>query len=373
MNRLGIALLLPLALAGCSTSDDSLADTAQMSIAYQVSTEQAQTRGETITNDNFGEKGQKFKLWGWMTDINGEAPMNSEFNERALQDVVVTYRSERNEWTADNTYFWPKPRYRADFYAYYPADAPFDDTSKTITYTDFDFDGNTDLMFATYSDQRPDKDVLETQRMAYLSFYHATAQLQFYGKLSKQFADLDYKVEVESITLHNVNKRNTLKLNASDNGIGEKPGKKTALTAGAASNPGDYQLVMNTTDGNRPTVNSEDDATQLTSATDVLMILPQKLTAWDPATETIATTSGSYIELKLRAIAPDNTYPLEEKGGFITVYAPFTSTGTPSFQSGNIYKYTITLGATVALTAEITPWTPEVITPTKPLYPDANP
>ena len=364
--------MLPLALAGCSTSDDSLADTAQMSIAYQVSTEQAQTRGETITNDNFGEKGQKFKLWGWMTDINGEAPMNSEFNERALQDVVVTYRSERNEWTADNTYFWPKPRYRADFYAYYPADAPFEATSKTITYTEFD--GNTDLMFATYSDQRPDKDVLETQRMAYLSFYHATAQLQFYGKLSEQFANLGYKVEVESITLHNVNKCNTLTLDASDNGIGEKPGKKTALTFETASNPGDYPLVMNTTDGNLPTVSSEDDATQLTSATDVLMILPQTLTAWNPVTETITTTSGSYIELKLRAIAPDNTYPLEKNEGFITVYAPFTSPDDGStFNFGNIYKYTITLGATVALTAEITPWTPEVITPAKPLYPDANP
>lgn len=368
MNRLGTALLLlSLALigAGCSTDNDSLGDSTQMSIAYQVSTEQVQTRGMVITNENFGPSGQQFKLWGWMTDSNGEVPMNSDFNEQPLQDVVVKYRSHRNEWTADLTYFWPRPRYRADFYAFYPVDAPFDAATKSITYTDFD--GNTDVMYATYSDQRPEKDNLEKQRMAYLSFYHATAQVKFDGLLSQQFADIGYRVEVKNITLHNVYKTTSFTFDASVNEIGEKPGKKLALTLGTASSPGDYSLSMI---GNNPTVSSKDESVQLTSDTDVLMILPQTLTAWNPTTETTAATSGSYIALEMRAIAADNSYPLKENGDFITVYAPFTSPTAAGFEPGNIYKYTITLGSTVAMTSEITPWTPEVITPSSPLYPD---
>ena len=205
MNRLGTALLLlSLALigAGCSTDNDSLGDSTQMSIAYQVSTEQVQTRGMVITNDNFGPSGR-----------------HSDFNEQPLQDVVVKYRSHRDEWTADLTYFWPRPRYRADFYAFYPVDVPFNAATKSITYTDFD--GNTDVMYATYSDQRPEKDNLEKQRMAYLSFYHAMAQVKFDGLLSQQFADIGYRVEVKNITLHNVYKTTSFTFDASVNEIGE--------------------------------------------------------------------------------------------------------------------------------------------------------
>ena len=373
-------MLLPIAFMGCKSDDDeSWSDANPMTIALQVTTDQAQTRGEVITPETFPQAGRKFRIWGWMSEGGNSYPMNSEWNEHgALQAVDVFYRSDRPtpEWTADDTYFWPIPRFRADFYGIYPADqtsAPFDAETKTITYTDFD--GNTDLMYATYSDQRPKKDVLEKQRMAYMYFYHAMSQIRFVGKLSAEFADdFQYKVQVKSIKLCNVCKAATLTFNASVNEIGENPGKATAMTMSAISSPGKYDIPMNAEGDNYPIVDSKTESIALSSPSDVRMVIPQTLTAWDPTVENTGTahpsTSNGYLAIELRIISGDAdtpVYPLGSTDKYITVYAPFNSGTHEGWKPGVAYTYELTLGAgysaggnpviqPITIEAAITPW-----------------
>ena len=326
------------------------------------------------------------------------APLISDFNSNPLTAELVTYNTVYG-WRTEQTFYWPRPKYRADFFAIYPAEITetetpftidFSETTKTITYeSSAPYNGNTDLMYATYSDQRAERDNSEKQRTVYLRFHHAMAQILFFGQLSAEFQTLGWDIEVKKIEIHNMNGAGVFTLKSayadleSEYGIENNKGIGTSTAISfvpATSTLTTYAPAMNTTGEAGSPVNpvlSGSQLSQLTSPTDVLMILPQTLTAWTPTASASATpsTSDGYIAVELRAIAHDGestTYPLKADGSFITIYAPFTSPTASGFEGGKIYKYTLTLGSSVSMTAAITPWTTETITPAKPLYPNTN-
>ena len=405
MRRLLYVLyaLAVLQLWSCS-SDDAVDNSGQseagVQMMFDVSAEETTTRGEAISNATFAQIGRQFKLWGWMTEKISEtadrtAPLISDFNSTPITAIPVTYQQKKG-WITEQTFYWPRPKYRADFFAIYPADTEtaFSETTKTITYaSDAPFNGNTDLMYATYSDQRAVRDNSEKQRTVYLRFHHAMAQIQFLGILSTEFQTLGWDIEVKKIEIHNMNGAGVFTLKSafadlgSEYGIQNNKGIGTAsamsFVPASTSTLTTYAPAMNTGEVTSPVnpVLTGNQQIQLTSPTNVLMVLPQTLTAWAPSSSASATpsTNDGYIAVELRAIAHDGetvTYPLkaptgeETEGGYITVYAPFSSPATSGFQGGNIYKYTLTLGSTVSMTAAITPWDTETITPEKPLYPN---
>lgn len=384
----------------CSCSSDDTVDNggqpeAEVQMTFDVSAEEAMTRGEAISSTSFAQSGRQFKLWGWMTEKTNEmtdrtTPLVSDFNSNPLTAIPVTYNAASSNWTVEQTFYWPRPKYRADFFAIYPADieTSFSADTKTITYTSgAPFDGNTDLMYATYSDQRAERDNSEKQRTVFLRFHHAMAQIQFFGQLSAEFQTLGWNIEVKKIEIHNMNGAGVFTLKSayadlgSEYGIENNKGIGTSAAISfvpATSTLTTYAPAMNTTGEAASPVNpvlSGSQQKQLTSPTDVLMVLPQTLTAWTPTAPASATpsTTDGYIAVELRAVAHDGettTYPLKTDGSYITVYAPFTSPTTSGFEGGKIYKYTLTLGSTVSMTAAITPWDTETITPEKPLYPN---
>lgn len=413
MRRLLYVLyaLAVLQLWSCS-SDDAVDNggqsEAEVQMMFDVSAEEATTRGEAFTSTSFFKSGRTFSLWGWMTEkinetTNRTVPLTSDFNSNPLTAIDVTYTAAVGKipasWNTAQTFYWPRPKYRADFFAIYPAeiteaDTPFtiafSETTKTITYaSSAPYNGNTDLMYATYSDQRAARHNSEKERTVYLRFYHAMAQILFFGQLSTEFQTLGWNIEVKKIEIHNMNGAGVFTLKSAYEDLGtaygiennEGRGKATAISfaPAATSTLTTYEPAMNTTGEASNPVNpvlSGSQLSQLTSPTDVLMVLPQTLTAWTPTASASATpsTTDGYIAVELRAIAHDGettTYPLKTDGSYITVYAPFTSPTTSGFEGGKIYKYTLTLGSSVSMTAAITPWTtPETITPEKPLYPN---
>ena len=412
--------LAVLQLWSCS-SDDAVDNggqsEAEVQMMFDVSAEEATTRGEAFTSTSFFKSGRTFRLWGWMTEkinetTNRTVPLISDFNSNPLSEIDVTYNAAVGRipasWITVQTFYWPRPKYRADFFAIYPAetteaDTPFtiafSETTKTITYaSSAPYNGNTDLMYATYSDQRPSRDNSEKERTVYLRFYHAMAQILFFGQLSTEFQTLGWDIEVKKIEIHNMNGAGVFTLKSAYEDLGsaygieegkERRGTATAMSfvPASPSKLTTYTPAMNTTGEAAHPVNpvlSGSQQKQLTSPTDVLMVLPQTLTAWIPTASASATpsTNDGYIAVELRAIAHDGettTYPLKTDGSYITVYAPFcspidkTDPDNPmnkGFEGGKIYKYTLTLGSTVSMTAAITPWTTETITPEKPLYPN---
>lgn len=412
MRRLLYVLyaLAVLQLWSCS-SDDAVNNggqsEAEVQMMFDVSAEEATTRGEAITSTSFFKNGRQFKLWGWMTEKINETtdrtvPLISDFNSNPLTAIDVTYTAAVGKipasWNTAQTFYWPRPKYRADFFAIYPAetteaDTPFtiafSETTKTITYaSSAPYNGNTDLMYATYSDQRAARHNSEKERTVYLRFYHAMAQILFFGQLSTEFQTLGWDIEVKKIEIHNMNGAGVFTLKSAYENLGtaygiennEGRGKATAISFAPASTSTltTYAPAMNTTGEASSPVNpvlTGSQLSQLTSPTDVLMVLPQTLTAWTPTASASATpsTTDGYIAVELRAIVHDGetpTYPLKTDGGYITVYAPFTSPTSSGFEGGKIYKYTLTLGSTVSMTAAITPWDTQTITPEKPLYPN---
>lgn len=353
-----------------------------MLITYQASTDRMDTRGEAITStESFATNGRTFKIWCWMTDDlgTGTHPMTSDFNSHPLTAVDVTYTTA-NGWTTSEKFYWPRPRYRADFYAIYPASTvtSFTTDSKTITYTSTNgFDGNTDLMYATYSGQRPDKMVGQKRKEVSLTFHHAMTQILFYGKLSHALDSLRWTVEVRNIKIYNAKSEGTFTFELYDADKVTKPEAMT-FSLGSATTP--YSPTMNiTTPATAITIDKtsmgENSEVLLTSP---LMLLPQALAEWDSEHENTGTirpeTLGGYLAITLRAI--DNrgatpAYPLQADGGFVTVFAPFGSpatTVTPDpWLAGTLYKYILTFGVgksaggndvyqPISIEAAIAPW-----------------
>lgn len=332
-------------------------------VVYDVTTSDVSTRsgGEAVSSATFADGTHSFRIWTWMTDGSGTVPMTSDHNTTPLFNIPVSYSAESDSWEPSlstyGTFYWPRPQYRLDCCAVYPETAAFtmadDASSKTITYNPFD--GNTDLMYASYSGQRSSRDNSETSRAVPLRFYHAMSQILFYGKLSDEFVARGWSVEITNITIHNVNRAGTFTF---ANEI-SKYGTVEALVFTPTENRGDYTLDLNT-NGSSVALNSGTD-TRLTSATKVLMVLPQSLTAWDRSAETAATTSKGYVSVTLNVKSGSSTI---QNG--VTLYTPFASVGS-GWEAGNAYKYTLTIGSVIDVAASIVPWSVETITP-DPIY-----
>jgi hypothetical protein len=387
--------LAVLQLWSCS-SDEVVSTSGQpeseVQMTFDVLAEQATTRGDVISStESFTQVGRKFKLWCWMTDGTGTYPMTSDFNSTPLTAVDVTYTAATYKvpagWYADQTFYWPRPKYRADFYAIYPANTvtSFTDTPKTIAYTpESPYDGNTDLMYATYSDQRAERDNSEKSRTVFLKFNHAMAQIMFFGKLSAEFKTLGYNVEVKKIEIRNMNGAGVFTLKSAFEDLGtdyqianitDNSENKEKRIGGASamsftpytSTLTTYTPAMNITgnagDPDHLLLDNDETAISLTSPTDILMVLPQNLPAWDNSTETTGTTSpatsGGYLAIDLRIVdisggADSPVYPLKSNGDYVTVYVPFGSTSdgrvtasattSSPWVGGKLYKYNLIFG-----------------------------
>ena len=109
-----------------------------------------------------------------------------------------------------------------------------------------------------------------------------------------------------------------------------------------------YQSLINAKHLTLTTTSVEQDADEnnvpLTSPTDVAMLMPQTLAAWNPATEktgtTVPTTNGGYLAIRMRIVDGDNHYHLGTASTYETVFVPFAI----DWAASTSYTYTLTFG-----------------------------
>lgn len=408
-----VILFAVLMLLGCSQDDSTTkgvsdAATSGIPIYFLAATNDAfSTRGVAMAGDLDTEA--QFRVYATKQLRNGNAPAPAPSG--ALQafipdggyDNTVSYQSVNiyendpgitpyyvNVWKFPHAnYLWPDDVYMVNFYAIHPATAPaISDilTSKSIVYDGsteaLSLKGQYDLMTASVRTHRDDGsftqelNLFADNRAVALEFHHLLSCISFYGKLSEELAGYGWKVQIQDISICNVNVAGTLT-------FADDPANGATLTPAASSVRQSIAMVMNNADeGAHLTLSTtaveqdgEGNKIPLTSPSDIAMLMPQTLAAWNSDTETSGTTmpatSGGYLAINMRIFDSESHYHLGTASSYETVFVPFAI----NWSASNNYAYTLTFGLglnaagvskkqPIGITCAITPWTTTSVTGT---------
>ena len=360
-------------LTACKADTESEPETTQpvvpQHVAVTFNPEAAATRGP-VPAGSLGTD-LSFRVWATKT-LTGTTTTEEAFINDNTSNVVV-YDDLTHYWrTTGATYYWPDAPgalYNVAFYALYPASAPTTSnivSNKTIVFdATHPIDGNTDVLYTKH--QTSLSTVISSSSPAVpLRFHHALTQLAFQGKLSDAFITDGLQVTVGSIKVCNVNSTGDLDLAAT-----------TTSLWGTLSTPTDYPLTMVSDEG----IVLTSTAQALTSSSDITMVIPQVLTAWDPTTQCIyvvdgvstkTLTTGSYLAIDCKIFdTQTGSYMIGDATSYETIYAPFEAdpgNPTATWEPGIRYTYTLSFGSgyssqgtligdrVLNISVSITPW-----------------
>ena len=265
-------------ICGCNKADD---DTAPYdSVRFDVQTESS-TRGSVIGGTTLPAT-ETFRVYAWKT-VGSETTVMMTRDAADQESNVVSNAS--GYWSPKRRYYWPTDDgATVSFYAFYPKDHAVvkngDDVSVDFTIPTAVAD-QYDMMAAKCENQSL---AGTTGGAAPLRFHHLMSQVSFRARLAPAFTG--WQVDVRSIRLCNVNSRGSYSYSTA------------AVTPASPAVMKDYDLVMAAAS---TAVTSTSESVALTSATDVAMLMPQSLTAWDRTTETASSgapsTTGCYIAI----------------------------------------------------------------------------
>ena len=359
-------------LTACKADTEPEPETTQpvvpQHVAVTFNPEAAATRGP-VPAGSLGTD-LSFRVWATKT-LSGTTTEEAFINDNTSN--VVVYDDLTHYWrTTGATYYWPDAPgalYNVTFYALYPASAPTTSdivSNKTITFdATHPIDGNTDVLYTKH--QTSLSAVISSSSPAVpLRFHHALTQLAFQGKLSSDFSNDGLQVTVGSIKVCNVNSTGDLDLAAT-----------TTSLWGTLSTPTDYPLTMVSNEG----IVLTSTAQALTSSSDITMVIPQVLTAWDPTTQCIyvvdgvstkTLTTGSYLAIDCKIFdTQTGSYMIGDATSYETIYAPFEAdpgNPTATWEPGIRYTYTLSFGSGYSsqgtligdrilnISVSITPW-----------------
>ena len=359
-------------LTACKADTEPEPETTQpvvpQHVAVTFNPEAAATRGPVPA----GSLGTDLSFRVWATKTPSGTTTEEAFINDNTSNVVV-YDDLTHYWrTTGATYYWPDAPgalYNVTFYALYPASAPTTSnivSNKTIAFdATHPIDGNTDVLYTKH--QTSLSTVISSSSPAVpLRFHHALTQLAFQGKLSDAFITDGLQVTVGSIKVCNVNSTGDLDLAAT-----------TTSLWGTLSTPTDYPLTMVSDEG----IVLTSTAQALTSSSDITMVIPQVLTAWDPTTQCIyvvdgvstkALTTGSYLAIDCKIFdTQTGSYMIGDATSYETIYAPFEAdpgNPTATWEPGIRYTYTLSFGSgyssqgtligdrVLNISVSITPW-----------------
>ena len=361
-------------LTACKADTEPEPETTQpvvpQHVAVTFNPEAAATRGP-VPAGSLGTD-LSFRVWATKQVTTPTLGVEEAFINDNTSNVVV-YDDLTHYWrTTGATYYWPDAPgalYNVAFYALYPASAPTTSnivSNKTIAFdATHPIDGNTDVLYTKH--QTSLSAVISSSSPAVpLRFHHALTQLAFQGKLSDAFITDGLQVTVGSIKVCNVNSTGDLDLAAT-----------TTSLWGTLSTPTDYPLTMVSDEG----IVLTSTAQALTSSSDITMVIPQVLTAWDPTTQCIyvvdgvstkALTTGSYLAIDCKIFdTQTGSYMIGDATSYETIYAPFLAdpgNPTATWEPGIRYTYTLSFGSgyssqgtligdrVLNISVSITPW-----------------
>ena len=270
-----MALASAILFTSCSKELDQdrvITDINNSPIAFSTYSSLA-TKGTPIANNTeFCTNGRLFNVSAFL----GE----SEYMSATIKYVDSKWEYNDKAETA----YWPAGT--LDFYAVTPTITTtpvfnavvFDKTTKTITYTVPTATSNqVDVMYAKESAAKP-----ASGTDVQMNFKHALSQVHFAATTDSKNLFVD--IEANGINIHNVNSVGTFNIDGLSWSTLTPAAFKTVNEAKLAINMGANQ--------------QEPAVTNITSTTDVLMLIPQNLIAWDNTTPNApAKQSGSYLSI----------------------------------------------------------------------------
>lgn len=334
MNKIYLftaAFAVMASLSGCSDTELASIDTAQEKtpIGFHTVGSQMGSRATIINSGDITKT--DFKVYAF--DDAGNAFMgnnDTDDDAHAHNGVLINYDDVKTAWKYANPSdlrYWPDSH--LDFYAVSPGTVHDDlvgfynwkinNVAQTITYQSFDEYGSTsghqnlDVMYAVAKGQTN-----SNGGKVNLTFKHILSQVLFKAKTN----DDKMEVQIKEMKFHNFQPGGTFSI----------PVEEWELNG--------YVIIP-------VTVGMDETKTVTSTSTEVItkpmLFIPQTLTAWAPTTETKteadnANPKHSYLSITCR-IKQNGTY-LFGKGGFDTLYVPFSATWEP----GKRYVYTLIFG-----------------------------
>lgn len=361
-------------LVGCS-SDEIVEQQAPSAICFSPVINKSITTTGTrtvapLTTANFTE----FGLWAFKNDVADDSYVMGYDATRGY-----TFRKSSSKgnninnpdvwgYISDNEItFWPSGCQQMQFYGLYPTSATgltlnMTKANHSFTYevpeTGADHSAQRDIIATAVTTNLSDISAKgTTQMMVPLTFQHVLSQVVFEAKLEANVPK--FEVIVKSIELCNIYKKGTCTL-----ATPEAPATCVSSWDCSAFSKASYTLDF----GSGKTLYSDDGASghvatalALTSGSDAdnsdnLMVIPQSVTAWDPANTIAANdaladaSKGTYLKINCR-IKQNGHNLLSSTTDFVDIYAPLSGVNHADasdwdgiWKAGVRYKYTLTFG-----------------------------
>lgn len=327
---LSVAAISSLMFASCTNDADQISEAQKEQNAIGFSTYSMLSKGTPIgSNEDFAKNGSSFEVVGFL-----DAPVG--------QYMKAQISHNGKSWGYANPLdkaYWPDNSKTLTFYAVAPyADFHPTENSNTITYAA----GSATVNYTIPTKTSDQQDLMYASTAALskpasggnvtLPFKHALNQVHFKAKTESKnlFVDID----VNGIQLCNINSKGTFTFPGAG-GDGSWQKQVTPTTFSATST---VQTINTTSD--------TDDAVSVSKADDVLMLMPQSLTAWNPAS-TVSGQTGAYLIINCKLytkVEDQNVYYHGSEGdnGYLPMYVPFTGTGMDGM--GKKITYTLIFG-----------------------------
>lgn len=354
--------ILGLTLAGCTTEElDSLTNTQQNAIGFSALNTHV---GRALLIDNSNIKNYDFNVYAYTQDgkafMGTNDDMNDYFNYSWNGVNIVTQNGVWNYANPTDMRYWPNES--LNFYAISPSLATvlnqdngyfqfwcwhFCSEEQTIDYVSFDEyrdsnqPSNIDIMYATALNKTKDSPSVTNGRVP-LHFNHIFSQIIFKAKSN----NTNLTVEIDYIKICNVKLAGKFTL--------PKPTEGSTSIPVATANNWSYKTasqkndagIFETTSIFSPTLIKEanktitygDGIVDLTSSSPMLLI-PQKLTAWDLQQSKGDNTEQSYLTINCK-LRKGNTYIHGDESNYAELYMPFSA----DWQPGKRYIYTLIFG-----------------------------
>lgn len=364
----------------CCSSDETVEQKAPTAICFSPVINKTITTTGTrtvapLTAASFAE----FNLWAFKNDVADDSHVMGYDATRGY-----TFRKSSSKgnninnpdvwgYVSDNEItFWPSGCQQMQFYGLYPSTASGLELNMTkaahgFTYdvpgsgTDHDHSAQRDIIAAAATTDLSSINAKgNTQMLVTLTFQHVLSQIVFEAKLETGVPQ--FEVIVKSIELCNIYKKGTCSLNT-------PPDAGTSVASWDFGGFSKANVAYTLDFGNGKTLYSADGvsghattAIPLTSGSDSdnsdnLMVIPQTVTAWNPAT-TIETndaladaSKGSYLKINCRIKQNGMNLLSTASDAFVDIYAPLAGVNHSDqrdwdgvWKAGMRYKYTLIFG-----------------------------
>lgn len=319
-KNIAFKLALVMLCCGCSADDYTTSPDDSGQISFAVTTGDAATRGSVI-DDTTMPITEQFRVFAWQTVSGTTTAMMTSGDGGDAESNVVSYTA--GSWSPKKLYRWPsEDDATVSFYAVCPKDYTVvkDGSNYSLGFTIPQAVGSQhDLMVAKSLDVSY---ASTTDGAASLAFNHLLSQVSFQAQLAQAFTG--WQVSVTGISICNVNSRGTYLYN---------DGSITPITPAVVQN---HPLVLA---ASPVVVNSTGSPVALTSTSDVALLMPQTLTAWDRVNETSGTTTpsttGCYLAVDCTITNASSTQVFSG-----TTYVPLAAV----WLSGYRYNYLLQFG-----------------------------